>query len=316
MAGLNSALKEQEAEVDKQIQALAAGQAPEGETIPDQTQSADTGTPEQQTPVQETQKETHEDEELAYKQRYSALVGKYNAEVPRLQAQIKQLQANQGDPAKDARIAQLEAQVAQLSAQPQAQAPLVQSANLEKLRLDYGADLVDGLVGLVSQSTQQQVAPLTQQIDTVAQNNAESNFEAFKGIVATTLAQQNINFVEYDNDPLFLAWLNEPLHPLDPGRTRKMAMNDAISARDVSAASNFFIEYKASLGPGSQASVLESQVQVQDGGAPPQQQAERPAFDPVKYQEMSRQLLNKEITQEQFKNWERDNWPRSAQQVT
>src|SRR5262245_2589577 len=161
-------------------------------------------------------------------QRYRVLQGKYNAEVPRLQTQVRE----QGDTIKQLRdqLTATQTLLASLSGQ-QASAPagnappagtpaapkkLVQD---EEIR-EFGADLIDvvrraareEIAQQVPAVVEQRVAPVAQRVDQVAQaagSVVKSVQQNDQQSVLDLLADKVPNWTTVNEDPEFLAWLDQ-----------------------------------------------------------------------------------------------------------
>lgn len=168
-----------------------------------------------------------------WKHKYFTLKGMFDAEVPRLNTQVKTLSA----------------QVQELANRPApAAAPAVPAQLItDQDRESFGADLV----GLIERGTQQAVAPLQAQLDAALAENAQLKQQV--GQVSQSQAQNaeqvffgklgaQIQELEKKNgDAGFLAWLNE----VDPiyGLPRKVALDNAVSVKDVVRTANIFNSY-------------------------------------------------------------------------
>ncbi|MEM1152949.1 MAG: hypothetical protein AAGI44_02345 [Pseudomonadota bacterium] len=305
--------KQQEEAVDALIQQGTDSGTPAdpnaGEPTPDQSQqaaSAEPGTPDPSTQGGETpgEEKSIPDEEQTYKKRFEVLQGKYNAEVPRLNARIKQLEESQGDPAEvqrlRAEIQTLTQQLAQAhTASTTSQLEISPDATLADLEDEYGEKFVNGLKSLI----RKEMAGTTERVDNVESQVQGDAKARFLSAMRQTLQAQDIDFDSYNNGADFLAWLQEPVSDLDPGRTRQAALNEAANSHDVTKASKFFVEYRQSLGASAEDSKggpLSQHVQPGSDGGQAQPGAPASGWDPVAFKELGRKLTAGEITLDEF----------------
>lgn len=193
-----------------------------------------------------------------WEQKYRVLQGKYNAEVPRLQNQVReqqtQLQSFQSQlTATQNLLASLSAQretapaATPPASTPAAPARLVKD---EEVR-EFGADLIDVMRRVVreEQATllpeiDRRVAPVAQRVERVAQatqNVGERVAQSDQQSVLSMLASAVPNWMELNEDPGFLEWLDQ----VDPfsGAQRGALLKQAFKAHDGSRVVAFFSGY-------------------------------------------------------------------------
>lgn len=179
------------------------------------------------------------DDDANWQSRYQTLQGKYNAEVPKLKADIKrlteQLANSNGNPGRER---ELEQQVRELTNRLNAKpAAPVNSPGLDKLREDYGGDLVDGLLSYMQAS----LAPLQQKLTHVEQTVGESRKVSAQDRLVAALRTTGHDFDQIDSDPLFMDWLRE----VDgySGETRHTLMLRAYNKGEIDRAAKFYRDY-------------------------------------------------------------------------
>ncbi len=186
-------------------------------------------------------------DDAKFEQRYKILQGKYNAEIPVLNARIKDLEGKLAQTSPDSPVVlHLQNQVAQLQAQlnaAQAAAPPTSNptsngnATLDKLRDDYGNDLIDGIMTMVRGEVGQVVKPLQTQVENVSSMSKQDQ-------LAKELQPHGLDFNQLNNDPLFIDWLQEIDYA--SGVNRSQLMNEAYRKGDLKRAAWFFTEYAKS----------------------------------------------------------------------
>lgn len=187
------------------------------------------------------------------------LQGKYNAEVPRLNQQLqdmqRQLTAMQG------LLASFRQPAAEPAAPAAPAAPLVTEEEIK----EFGPDLHD-FVRRVARAEQaallpeidRRVAPVVQKVDAVAasaQNASRQAAAVQRRAMFDLLSQQVPNWEELDQDPGFLAWLDQR----DPytGEIRGELLRKAEAANDGPRVVAFFVGYQkenATVAPAAPAS--------------------------------------------------------------
>lgn len=190
-------------------------------------------------PVQATAHATNaqDPEDGAWKSRYLTLQGKYNAEIPRLQEELRKLREQpQHSPSDSAELQELRAEVARLK-QHAPSSPAATFAGEHALRAEYGNELIDGLLALVKQ----QVQPVQQQVAQVGSSIQQSTAQARESSLVTRLKEQGIDFLQRNNDPLFLEWLKEV--ELFSGMERHKLLQAAYDSGDLDRVVTFFTAY-------------------------------------------------------------------------
>lgn len=253
MALPNAVLKQAQA-ADAAIAALNAPENTATATPGNDAQNApapvDAGIPSAEAPTPEVR----EAELGNFEHQFKVLQGKYNAEVPRLNQVIRDLRdqlqkAQESQPAGNdaALLQQLRDEIVslkqQLQSAQQQQAKPVQSPELETLRNEYGADLVDGILSHV----QRVIAPVQQKLDTVQQTTQQDEqarkLEAGKAQMRSVLRSlpTPVDFDKLNDDAAFNAWLGE--RDTLSGMPRGKLLNSAFWSGDYSRAALFFTEF-------------------------------------------------------------------------
>ena len=185
-----------------------------------------------------------------WEQRYKILQGKYNKEVPALHEQIRQLKARPSDAGNDQEIGRLRTEIADLkqkleSAAAQPSKPAT-TPDLDKLREQYPAELVDGILAAV----QHMMAPIQQRVDsvdkTVTQSSKTSNVDRLRA----ALKEQGVEFDQVNSDPLFVQDYLSELAPFSK-QTKGQLLTEAFESGDIDRAASFFIDYAGSRGNAS-----------------------------------------------------------------
>lgn len=244
---LPSSIERQAQEADAAILAMnAENTAPSATPAP---APAPAPTPAEGTPAPAptpSVSEQHQaDDSIEHK--FKVLLGKYNAEVPKLHQQIRdlrdQLQTAQAA-ANPAEMQQLRDEIGQLKqqlqiAQQQQQAAPVQPPQIEKLRSEYGADLIDGLL----ETVRSEIAPVQQKLNTIDQATRQNTQETAIDKMRRTLREQPtpLDFDSMNSDAGFNAWLNEI--ETYSGLPRRTLLNNAFGKGDFTRAALFFSEY-------------------------------------------------------------------------
>jgi len=183
-------------------------------------------------------------EDPTWQQRYNALIGKYNAEVPRMAAENKDLRKQ---------LDAIKREVEQLKAVPQ------QSLVKPEEVAEYGENLVD----LIRRAAREEVAAKDREIAELKarlDNHETVTTQTRADTFYTTLANRVPDWAELNENPQFLAWLNE--YDEFAGRTRLMLLQDAEQAQDANRVAKFFETWKKTQTDRQTASTrqLESQV--------------------------------------------------------
>lgn len=314
-----STLRSEEAEIDALIKANAAGNTDDPGTNPAPAQQQPTGADEPGTldeptqanaaPGQQSPPTPPEGEDETWKARYTVLKGKYDTEVPELARQVRELKhQNQAMLSGQAEIPALKSQIEALQRQlaeqgaPSSPAP-TGSPSLTKLRLEYGDELVDGFLQVV----REEIAPLSQKVDSAA---SQPKGSSFVDRITIDLAADGIRFAQYNKDDGFNTWLND--FEGNSAVPRRDELNAAVQAGDVMRSADFFRRYVAGLGAGrpdtSQNNPLEQHSQVRDGGAGtfPAQEAARTEKDALDaYMAASDDFIKGKVTREELERLEK-----------
>lgn len=215
----------------------------------DQSAAQQTGTPET-TPVSEPLKQPLGNDGDPWEQRYKILQGKYNKEVPALHEQIRQLKARPSDGQDNQEVLGLRTEVADLKRKLESaanqQAKPVANADLDKLREQYPADLVDGILSVV----QSMVAPIQRRVDSVDQTVSQSSKASNVDRLRSTLKDQGINFDQVNTDPLFVQEFLGEMSPYSK-QTKGQLLAEAFESGDIVRAAQFFIDYAGMRGNAS-----------------------------------------------------------------
>ncbi len=183
-----------------------------------------------------------------WEQRYKVLQGKYNAEVPRLQTTVRELtdrvrQMSEQLTATQTLLASFGGQQASAPAgnAPPASAPAAPAKLVkdEEVR-EFGADLIDVMRRVVREEQSallpeidRRVAPVAQRVDQVASaasQVAKRVQQSDQQTVHDMLTEQVPNWLKINENPEFLAWLDQK----DPyaGRVRGEMLEQAYKSHD------------------------------------------------------------------------------------
>lgn len=198
------------------------------------------------------------DDDGKWEQRYRTLKGMYDAEVPRLHAQVKELTAG---------VTQLQAQLAQAveqqKQQPKAAPP--QSLVTEEDVEAFGSDLIEvqrkvarevaaeALVEL--DQLRAENASLREQVNRTGAQVAEATFDQ-------QLHRLVPDFAELNNDPKWIAWLDE-IDPILRG-PRRVVAQEALSRGDAAGVAYYVDLFRKGTAPAvksDKAAELERQIQ-------------------------------------------------------
>ena len=198
---------------------------------------------EPQPPAEPAPKEPAPSEDNSpWEHKYSILQGKYNKEVPALHAEVKALKEQLASAGSSGEVEQLRNEINQLKQQPTPQATT--SPDVEKLKVDYGAELVDGLLAHV----QGMIAPVQRDVEAVNKTVTSTSVKASHDQMRSILKVSNIDYDQINEDPVFV---DEYLQEVDPysGRKRFDLVNDAFHSGDFERAALFFKSYVESPAP-------------------------------------------------------------------
>ncbi len=177
-----------------------------------------------------------------WKAKYHVLQGKYNAEIPRYAAESRTLR-DRLEVVEQAN-ATLQGQVAELTAKAAA-VPPAPDPGLDKLRSEYGDDVVGTIERLTEQKVAERLKPLQEKVE-------ESEAERQKRQADESRAQQGAAFADaiadlvpdwetIDKLPEFHAFLAEPGAD---GRSRQESLMDAANRYDAAGAARIFAQFK------------------------------------------------------------------------
>lgn len=192
-----------------------------------------------------------------WEQRYRTLKGMYDAEVPQLHAQVRELTAS---------VSQLQAQLAAAATPAPAPAPTASLVTDEDVEA-FGADLIE-----VQRKVAREVAAETRgDLDKLRAENAALREQVGRtgAQVAENTFDQQLHrlvpdFAELNNDPKWIAWLDE-IDPILRG-PRRVVAQDALSRGDVAGVAYYVDMFRNSSAPtnaakGDKAAELERQIQ-------------------------------------------------------
>ncbi|MBU2097940.1 MAG: hypothetical protein KKD00_04205 [Gammaproteobacteria bacterium] len=183
-----------------------------------------------------------------WEQRYKILQGKYNKEVPALHEQVRELKARLSEAGDNQEVSRLRTEIADLkrrleAAPSQQQQKPTNSADLDKLREQYPADLVDGILAVV----QSMVAPIQQRVDSVNETVSQSSKTSNVDRLRSALKDNGIDFDQLNTDPLFVQDFLGELAPYSD-KTKGQLLTEAFDSGDIGRAARFFIDYAGSRG--------------------------------------------------------------------
>ena len=187
--------------------------------------------------------------EEKWEHKYRRLQGKYDAEVPRLHQQVKELQAA---------IQQMQHQAQQPPPPPAPEKP----AEPERYVSDedvanYGEDFVDIQRRITLDTTRE----LRKQVEELKAQLAQQGSQVQSVSFETRLLQEIPDFREVNNDPSWIAWLNE-VDPLLRGPRRAIAQQ-AFVAGDVEAVKSYVDLWRKSQAPAQPAPAVSRQQELQ-----------------------------------------------------
>ncbi len=278
--------------VRRQAEAANAAIASLGNTAPEPDQSSSatagdennvnqpTGTPEK---APESDPPKTEDQLLdkplgnendPWEQRYKILQGKYNKEVPALHEKVRKLSdqlQEAGDSDEFARLRQENTELKQkLDSAGSQEQSTANNADIDKLREDYPAELVDGLLAAI----QRKIDPLEQRVNSVNETVTKTNKTSNMDRLRQTLKAQDIDFDRLNKDPVFVEEFLEELAPYS-NKTKGQLLNEAFEQGDINRAATFFIDYIGGRDNASSARETQQdmdkhvQVSTNSAGAPP-----------------------------------------------
>jgi hypothetical protein len=179
-----------------------------------------------------------------WEQRYRVLQGKYNAEVPRLTQQLQDMQRQLNG------VQGLLASFQQRPPAPASSAPPAPLVKEEEIK-EFGPDLYDFISRVAKQQQaallpeiDRRIAPVVQKVDAVkatAENANQLSAAAQRRAMLDLLSQQVPNWQAMNEDPGFLAWLDQT----DPytGKVRGELLSAAEAANDGPRVVAFFVGY-------------------------------------------------------------------------
>ena len=175
-----------------------------------------------------------------FQQKYSTLRGKYDAEVPRLHAQVKELSV---------KLETLNAQMlAKAEEKPVVEEPVSYVTDADKE--EYGEDLLAVQKRVAQEVGAQYEVQLKQQASMIENltskvegNNSQVNDMTFDQALHRAIP----DFASINNDPAWVAWLNEH-DPILRGPRRNVAQQ-AFETNDIEAIAEYVQMFKATLAP-------------------------------------------------------------------
>lgn len=218
-----AAATEELAALEQQLQAPAPETPPpDGQT---ETHSAPEPIPEPApaAPVASSDVPSEVPEEK-WEHKYRRLQGKYDAEVPRLHQQVKELQAA---------LQQMQHQVQQAPPPPPEKPAEPERYVSDEDVANYGEDFVD----IQRRITLDATRDLRKQVEDLKAQLAQQGSQVQSVSFETRLLQEIPDFREVNNDPSWIAWLNE-VDPLLRGPRRAIAQQ-AFVAGDVEAVKSY-----------------------------------------------------------------------------
>ena len=179
--------------------------------------------------------------------KYKVLQGKYNAEVPRLTAQLKD--SNELVAELRQRLNNLESLIATMKATPAPEetpsTPSGPAGITDEERAQFGPDLIDVIeraaAAKIMPQVEQSIAPVKQTVEQVSQTASQQQESMAVSAREKTLASLEAavpNWVEQNEDPAFLQWLNE--HDAYAGVPRGQLLTQAFQANDANRVIAFF----------------------------------------------------------------------------
>lgn len=250
---VTEALKEVET-IESQLRAPAEAEAPAAQPVePSETPPAVA----EPAPAAPAPAPVAGEDDGKWEQRYRTLKGMYDAEVPRLHAQVKELTAG---------VSHLQAQLAQATEQqrqPKAAAPqsLVTDEDVEA----FGSDLIEVQRKVAREVAAEALAELDQlraenvslreQVNKTGAQVAEATFDQ-------QLHRLVPDFAELNNDPKWIAWLDE-IDPILRG-PRRVVAQEALSRGDAAGVAYYvdlFRKGATPAGKADKAAELERQIQ-------------------------------------------------------
>lgn len=180
-----------------------------------------------------------------FEHKYKSLRGKYDAEVPMLQQRLREAEQ---------RMAGMEALIARMAETSEPTKPAAKESNedidlrtliKEDERNEYGEELID----LIGRRAMQQVLPYVRKLEQELRD-LKGQLGQVRGSVAEVQTRTIFDVMDeklpewrkQNNDPEFLAWLQEP----DPfsGAQRQMLLNEAFQAGNAARVLAFFTAYR------------------------------------------------------------------------
>lgn len=256
-----AAATEELAALEQQLQAPAPETPPpDGQT---ETPSAPEPIPEPApaAPVASTDVSSEVPEEK-WEHKYRRLQGKYDAEVPRLHQQVKELQAA---------LQQMQHQVQQVPPPPPEKPAEPERYVSDEDVANYGEDFVD----IQRRITLDATRDLRKQVEDLKAQLAQQGSQVQSVSFETRLLQEIPDFREVNNDPSWIAWLNE-VDPLLRGPRRAIAQQ-AFVAGDVEAVKSYVDLWRKSQAPAQPAPAVSRQQELQRQVQPSRATASAPS---------------------------------------
>jgi hypothetical protein len=196
--------------------------------------------------------------EQLWESKYKVLQGKYNSETKQLREKATDLETRLNSRAPDvgtsqytSKIAELESKLNQMQQQAQQNQPganpdgMNSSEHYAFLVDEYGPQLADAVKNMInsqkSPSSNDDLSQLKQQVGQLSEHNAQQSQKMKVDTITSILKQQGIEFTQLDNDPLFMAWLDE--EDGRSGSSRLTSLRKAFGTGDIAKAADFYSDF-------------------------------------------------------------------------
>lgn len=202
------------------------------------------------------------DSEQLWEAKYKVLQGKYNSETKRLKESITALEGQLNNAGQDSQvIAQYTNEIDSLKRElsdlkQQVSSPSQNTDNMSDsehyafLVDEYGPELANAITNMIKSSKStgggDDLTQLKQQVGELTQHNAQQTQQMKVNTITSILKQQGIDFMQLDNDPLFMSWLDE----LDEeegrsGAPRLQFLRQHFANGNIAKAADFYVEFTA-----------------------------------------------------------------------
>jgi chromosome condensin MukBEF ATPase and DNA-binding subunit MukB len=196
------------------------------------------------------------DSEQLWEAKYKVLQGKYNSETKRLKERITELEGQLKNAGQDSNlvaqytneIESLKREVSELKASPSQSSTdnMSDSEHYAFLVDEYGPELANAITNMIKANKSpggEDLTQLKQQVGELSQHNAQQQQQMRVDTITSILKQKGIDFMQLDNDPLFMSWLDE-----DEGRSgmpRIQFLRQHFTNGNIAKAADFYIEFTA-----------------------------------------------------------------------